>query len=139
MSRNDNLVTRIENLAKRGLLDDAIGKASGVVPSTGGVFTGVIYVNEGAGTQSKLNDLGFGVETPDHTARFEARFDKDNLAMDYRFNADTSFTINNQAAPSTKYAPTSEYHLTRKDYVDSLVAPLIKRIEALEKENGKKK
>jgi hypothetical protein len=85
----------------------------------GEIFTGDIYVNKNEVVISRINPFGLTIFTPNFSSSFESIFDVNNGAFDFKFNGDTSFTVRNQEPPTTKYSPSSAYHLTRKDYVDT--------------------
>jgi len=78
-----------------------------------------ILVNKGGTVKSKLDDFGLQVSSQDDSKEFEAIFDPVTMGFDFKFNADTSLTANSGKAPSTKYDPTEDNSLTRKDYVDA--------------------
>ena len=57
---------------------------------------------------SNSNTLGLGANT-------------NGTSLDFKINGSVEMAISQGLAPSTKYAPTLDEHLTRKDYVDGLI------------------
>jgi len=103
------------------------------VTKTGDIMTGNLYVDINNTVISKLDSWGLSFDDSINNEEVEFLYNPNERNFDFKFNADTSFTVNRQQAPSTKYQPTEVNHLTRKDYVDGLVAPLLEKIEELEK------
>jgi len=86
---------------------------------SGGEVYNNIIVNKGNLSKTVITDYGIEMHSQDNKREVEIIYDYLNRTIDFKFNTDTSLTVNFQKAPSTKYQPTEVNNLTRKDYVDS--------------------
>jgi len=107
-SDNTDLVTKQQ-------LDTKISKS-------GDTISGPLLVDDGSTVKTRL--VPFGLEMLNQTGSNEMEFifDPVSTVVDFKFNTDISLSVFAGSAPGTKYQPTQDNHLTRKDYIDNAIS-----------------